>query len=64
VESPRGEVLHWLALDGAGLIRASFARDPGWMHVPLLEAAMAGATLGDLPLLRASLNPSTSGIDL
>jgi Ni,Fe-hydrogenase III large subunit len=64
VESPRGEVLHWLALDKAGLIRAAFARDPGWMHVPLLEAAVHGTTLGDLPLVRASLNPSTSGMDL
>ncbi|MCG7359964.1 NADH-quinone oxidoreductase subunit C [Roseomonas sp. ACRSG] len=64
VEAPRGEVLHWLALDEAGLIRAAFARDPGWMHVPLLEAAAPGTTLGDLPLVRASLNPSTSGMDL
>lgn len=64
VESPRGEALHWLALDEAGLIRACFARDPGWMHVPMLEAAVSGITLGDLPLVRASLNPSTSGMDL
>jgi Ni,Fe-hydrogenase III large subunit len=32
--------------------------------VPLLEAAVHGTTLGDLPLVRASLNPSTSGMDL
>jgi Ni,Fe-hydrogenase III large subunit len=63
-EAARGEVLHWLALDEAGLIRASFARDPAWMHVPLLEAAMAGGTLGDLPLVRASLNPAMGGMDL
>ncbi|MFC7551081.1 hypothetical protein ACFQU7_00310 [Pseudoroseomonas wenyumeiae] len=61
VEGPRGEVLHWLALDEAGLIRAAFARDPGWMHVPLLEAAVPGTTLGDLPLVRASSTPPPAG---
>ncbi|MBO1073593.1 hydrogenase large subunit [Roseomonas marmotae] len=64
VESAHGEVLHWLALDQAGLIRACFPRDPAWMQAPLLEAAMIGEALGDLSLCRASINPSLRGIDL
>jgi Ni,Fe-hydrogenase III large subunit len=64
VESHRGEALHWLALDEAGLIRACFARDASWPLWPLLEAAMEGQPVADLPLCRASLNPSSHGVDL
>ena len=64
VESHRGETFHWLALDDAGLIRASFARDASWPLWPLLEDSMAGQPIADLPLCRASLNPSSHGVDL
>ncbi|MBC9206935.1 nickel-dependent hydrogenase large subunit [Roseomonas aerophila] len=64
VESHRGEALHWLTLDEAGLIRACFARDASWPLWPLLEAAMQGQAVADLPLCRASLNPSSHGVDL
>ena len=37
-ESPRGDVWHWLRLDG-GLVASAYARDPSWLHWPLLEAA-------------------------
>jgi Ni,Fe-hydrogenase III large subunit len=64
VESARGEVLHWLALDETGLIRGCFPRDPAWHHWPVLEAAMVGQPLCDLALCRASFNATVAGMDL
>jgi Ni,Fe-hydrogenase III large subunit len=64
VESARGEILHWVALDRGGLVRACFPRDPAWLHWPLLEAAMQGQPVSDLEVCRASLNPSAAGVDL
>ena len=62
-EGCRGDVWHWLRLDG-GLVAACFARDPGWLHWPLLEAAMQGGEVADLPLCALSFNCSCSGVDL
>ena len=62
-ESARGDVWHWLRLDG-GLIAACFPCDPAWRHWPLLEHAMAGAALADFPLVAASLDCSVPGVDL
>ena len=63
-ESFRGEVLHWVALDDAGLLRACFPRDASWLHWPLLELASAGGELSELGLCEASFDPSCSGVDL
>jgi Ni,Fe-hydrogenase III large subunit len=62
-EGCRGDVWHWLRLDG-GLISAAFIRDPGWLHLPLLEAAMAGGSVGDFAVCAASFGISASGMDL
>ena len=62
-EGCRGDVWHWLRLEG-GMISAAFARDPAWLHVPLLEAAMAGAVVADFPVCAASFGGSVSGMDL
>jgi Ni,Fe-hydrogenase III large subunit len=62
-EGYRGDVWHWLRLD-AGMIAACFPRDPAWLHWPLLEAAMAGGAVADLPLVAASLHASCAGMDL
>ncbi|KAA2214561.1 hydrogenase large subunit [Teichococcus oryzae] len=64
VEGFRGDVLCWMALDEAGLIRACFSRDPSWLHWPLLEAAVEGNILADFPLCNKSFNASYSGVDL
>ena len=64
VEGARGEVLHWLSLDGEGLVRACFARDPAWLHWPLLEAVMEGSELADLALCEHSFGLTCSGVDL
>jgi Ni,Fe-hydrogenase III large subunit len=62
-ESARGDVWHWLRLDG-GLIAAAFPCDPAWRQLPLLEAAMAGVPLETLALAAASLDCSVPGMDL
>lgn len=60
---PRGDVWHWLRLDG-GLIAAAYAADPSWLLWPALEAALQGAALADLPLIEAAFGCARSGIDL
>ncbi len=62
-EGPHGDIWHWLRLDG-GSIATSFVRDPRWLHWPLVEAACAGAALGDLPLIMRSFSPAASGLEL
>ncbi len=62
-EGPRGDIWHWLRLDG-GLIASAFLRDPSWLHWPLLEAAMEGVIVADFPLVNRSINGSYSGVDL
>lgn len=62
-ESAQGDVWHWVRL-AAGEIVEWFPRDPAWLRWPLLEAAAHGATLDDLPVIAASLDPVCAGIDL
>jgi Ni,Fe-hydrogenase III large subunit len=62
-EGGRGDVWHWLCLDG-GMIAACFPRDPAWLHWPLLEIAACDGTLADLPLCVASFGCGVSGVDL
>ena len=62
-EGPHGDIWHWVRLD-AGNVATSFARDPRWLHWPLIDAACAGAALGDLPLIMRSFSPAASGLEL
>ncbi len=62
-EGARGDVWHWVRLDG-GTVAAVFPRDPSWLHWPVLEAATAGALLEDVPLIRESVGGCCSGADL
>jgi Ni,Fe-hydrogenase III large subunit len=62
-EGAHGEVWHWVRLDG-GTVAAAFARDPGWLHWPVLEAAAAGAGVGEVPLIAASTGAGVAGVDL
>lgn len=64
VEGCRGECLHWVALDEAGLVLGVFPRDPSWLQWPLLEAAVEGNIVADFPLINKSFNCSYSGVDL
>ncbi len=62
-DGPRGDIWHWLRLDG-GVVAANFARDPGWLQWPLIEAACRGARLSDVPLILHSFNPAIAGLEL
>jgi Ni,Fe-hydrogenase III large subunit len=62
-EGFRGDIWHWLRLDG-GMIAAVFPRDPSWLHWPLLESAIRGNIVADFPLCNKSFNASYSGVDL
>ncbi|HEY0417984.1 MAG TPA: hydrogenase expression protein HypE [Acetobacteraceae bacterium] len=62
-EGFRGDIWHWLRLDG-GMIGAVFMRDPSWLQWPLLESAIFGNIVADFPLCNKSFNCSYSGVDL
>jgi Ni,Fe-hydrogenase III large subunit len=64
VEGARGPALCWLRLDEGGLIAQAWLHDPSWGHLPMLEAALAGAELHDVTAIRASIPISASGMDL
>jgi Ni,Fe-hydrogenase III large subunit len=64
VESFRGDVLVWLALDGEGRVRRCHLRDPSCFQWPLLEAAIENNIVADFPLCNKSFNCSYSGQDL
>jgi len=63
-ESFRGDVLVWLRLDGEGHVSRCHLRDPSWFQWPLLEAAIEGNIVADLPLCNRSFNCAYSGADL
>jgi len=62
-EGFRGDIWHWLRLDG-GQIASVFMRDPSWLQWPLLESAIRGNIVADFPLCNKSFNCSYSGVDL
>lgn len=64
VESFRGDVLVWLALDADGTVARCHLRDPSWFQWPLIEAAIEGNIIADFPLINKSFNCSYSGHDL
>lgn len=62
-EGFRGDIWHWISLDG-GMIAAAFPRDPSWLQWPLLEEAAGSGTVADFPLISRSFNCAYSGVDL
>jgi Ni,Fe-hydrogenase III large subunit len=62
-ESFRGDVWHWMRLEG-GQISNAFVRDPSLVQWPLLDAAMQGAAVADIPICLGSFNCAYSGVDL
>lgn len=61
-EGPRGDIWTWLRLEG-GQVASAFPRDPGWLHLPLLEQAMRTTGLSDLGIALASFGLSHAGMD-
>jgi Ni,Fe-hydrogenase III large subunit len=64
VEGFRGDVLAWLRLAPDGTVARCHLRDPSWFQWPLLEAAIEGNIVADLPLCNKSFNCSYAGHDL
>ncbi len=62
-EGFRGDIWHWLRLEG-GLVSHAFLCDPSWRQWPLLQAAIEGNIVADFPLCNKSFNCSYSGVDL
>jgi Ni,Fe-hydrogenase III large subunit len=62
-EGPRGDVWHWVRLDG-GTIADAFPRDTSWLQWPVLEAIAVGSLVADFPLIEKSFNCSYEGMDL
>ncbi|MBU6499587.1 MAG: hydrogenase expression protein HypE, partial [Rhodospirillales bacterium] len=62
-EGFRGDIWHWLRLDG-GQIASVFMRDPSWLQWPLIESAVRDNIVADFPLINKSFNCSYSGADL
>ena len=64
VEGFRGDILVWLQLGDDARVKRCHLRDPSWFQWPLLEAAIEGNIVADLPLCNKSFNCSYSGSDL
>jgi Ni,Fe-hydrogenase III large subunit len=62
-EGARGDIWTWVRLE-AGQVAGVFMRDPGWLHLPMLEAAAEGAEVADWAVIRASFGVSVAGVDL
>ena len=61
--SVRGDVWHWLRLDG-GMVGAAFAADPGWRLWPMAEVALQDGGLADAEVILRSFALSASAVDL
>ncbi len=62
VESPRGELLYWVHIDG-GAIQRCHVKSPSFQNWPALPLAMPGNIIADFPLINKSFNLSYSGCD-
>ena len=62
-EGPQGTVWHWVRLAG-GVVAASFAVDPAWLHLPAFEAAAAGGDYEALPTVAGSFGLHLAGMEL
>ena len=63
VESPRGELLHWLQC-GKDSPRRHKIRDASFCNWPAIEVAVLGNIVPDFPLINKSFNLSYAGDDL
>jgi len=64
VEGWRGPVLVALESGSQGTIRRCHPHDPSWSNWPVLEHAIIGNIVPDIPLINKSFNLSYSGHDL
>lgn len=62
VESPRGELLYWIAIRNGSIVRCHI-KSPSFQNWPALPLAMPGNIIADFPLINKSFNLSYSGCD-
>ncbi len=62
VESPRGELLYWVAVRN-GTITHCHIKSPSFQNWPALPLTMPGNIIADFPLINKSFNLSYSGCD-
>jgi Ni,Fe-hydrogenase III large subunit len=62
VESPRGELLYWIAIRNGRIARCHI-KSPSFQNWPCLPFAVAGNISADFPLINKSFNLSYSGCD-
>jgi Ni,Fe-hydrogenase III large subunit len=63
VEAPRGEVFYYVASDGNDVPRRVKVRTPSFVNMPTVRVMVQGATLADVPLIQASIDPCYSCTD-
>lgn len=63
VEAPRGEVFYYVASDGSDLPQRVKVRTPSFVNMPAVRLMLSGATLADVPLIQASIDPCYSCTD-
>ena len=62
-KGPQGRVWHWVRL-GGGVLSATFAIDPAWLHLPAFERAGQGADPALLPAIAGSFGLHLPGMEL
>jgi len=63
VEAPRGEVFYYLASDGSDKPLRVKVRTPSFCNMPTVRLMLQGASLADVPLVQASIDPCYSCTD-
>jgi Ni,Fe-hydrogenase III large subunit len=63
VEAPRGEVFYYLASNGTDVPMRVKVRTPSFTNMPTVRLMLSGASLADVPLIQASIDPCYSCTD-
>jgi Ni,Fe-hydrogenase III large subunit len=63
VEAPRGEVFYYVASDGSDVPVRVKVRTPSFANMPSVRLMVQGASLADVPLIQASIDPCYSCTD-
>jgi Ni,Fe-hydrogenase III large subunit len=62
-EAPRGEVVYYVASDGTDTPQRVKVRTPSFANMPTVRIMVRDATLADVPLIQASIDPCYSCTD-
>ncbi len=63
IEAPRGEVFYYVAADGSDVPLRVKVRTPSFANMPTVRLMVQGASLADVPLIQASIDPCYSCTD-